>query len=190
MPIRSSIHRPLDAGRLYDSVIDTVGDTPAIRINNLGVAGRTIYAKAEFFIPRLRSRTGLRSTSLRKASAAARSSPGKLSSRRQAAIRASASQWSARKKAIRSSSRWPTASPSSDVSSCVCSAPGSSSRRARSKASGCTRRPDRSYRNTELPHRADTLRSRRDTNETDAPESGRRPNATVAPGLRPAARGA
>ena len=38
-------------GRLFDSILDTVGDTPSIRINNLGVAGRTIYVKAEFFNP-------------------------------------------------------------------------------------------------------------------------------------------
>lgn len=38
-------------GRLFDSVVDTVGDTPVIRINNLGVDGRTIYVKAEFFNP-------------------------------------------------------------------------------------------------------------------------------------------
>jgi len=38
-------------GRLYDSVIETIGDTPAIRINNLAPADRTIYAKAEFFNP-------------------------------------------------------------------------------------------------------------------------------------------
>ncbi|MGY3341339.1 MULTISPECIES: PLP-dependent cysteine synthase family protein [unclassified Bradyrhizobium] len=38
-------------GRLFDSVLDTVGDTPVIRVNNLGVEGRTIYTKAEFFNP-------------------------------------------------------------------------------------------------------------------------------------------
>ena len=38
-------------GRLFDSVVDTVGDTPTIRVNNLAVAGRTIYVKAEFFNP-------------------------------------------------------------------------------------------------------------------------------------------
>ncbi|MBS7704528.1 PLP-dependent cysteine synthase family protein [Chelatococcus asaccharovorans] len=38
-------------GRLFDSVLDTIGDTPTIRINNLGVANATIYAKAEFFNP-------------------------------------------------------------------------------------------------------------------------------------------
>lgn len=38
-------------GRLYDSVLDTVGDTPVIRINNLSPEGVTIYVKAEFFNP-------------------------------------------------------------------------------------------------------------------------------------------
>jgi len=38
-------------GRLYDSILETVGDTPAIRINNVGVDGVTIYVKAEFFNP-------------------------------------------------------------------------------------------------------------------------------------------
>src|SRR5579863_9307768 len=51
MSIRSSIRSTAGRGRLFDSVIDTVGDTPTIRINNLGVAGRTIYVKAEFFNP-------------------------------------------------------------------------------------------------------------------------------------------
>jgi cysteine synthase A len=51
MPIRSSILSTAGRGRLFDRIIDTVGDTPTIRINNLGVAGRTIYATAEFFNP-------------------------------------------------------------------------------------------------------------------------------------------
>lgn len=38
-------------GRLFDSVIDTVGNTPTIRINNLGPAHVTTYVKAEFFNP-------------------------------------------------------------------------------------------------------------------------------------------
>ena len=37
--------------RLFDSILDTVGDTPAIRINNLGVDHATLYVKAEFFNP-------------------------------------------------------------------------------------------------------------------------------------------
>ena len=38
-------------GRLYDSILDTVGDTPVIRVNNLAPKGVTIYVKAEFFNP-------------------------------------------------------------------------------------------------------------------------------------------
>ncbi|WP_227268549.1 PLP-dependent cysteine synthase family protein [Roseobacter weihaiensis] len=38
-------------GRLYDSVLDTIGDTPAIRVNHLGPDHVTIYVKAEFFNP-------------------------------------------------------------------------------------------------------------------------------------------
>ncbi len=38
-------------GRLYESILETVGDTPAIRINNLAAGQATIYVKAEFFNP-------------------------------------------------------------------------------------------------------------------------------------------
>ncbi len=38
-------------GRLYDSVVDTVGDTPCVRVNNLTPDHATIYVKAEFFNP-------------------------------------------------------------------------------------------------------------------------------------------
>lgn len=38
-------------GRLYDSILDTVGDTPCVRINNLAPDGVRIYVKAEFFNP-------------------------------------------------------------------------------------------------------------------------------------------
>lgn len=38
-------------GRLYDSVLDTVGDTPVIRIRNLAPEGVRLYVKAEFFNP-------------------------------------------------------------------------------------------------------------------------------------------
>lgn len=38
-------------GRLYDSILETVGDTPVVRINNLAPAGVTLYVKAEFFNP-------------------------------------------------------------------------------------------------------------------------------------------
>ncbi|HET9775446.1 MAG TPA: pyridoxal-phosphate dependent enzyme [Gemmatimonadaceae bacterium] len=45
--IRSTAGR----GKLFQSILDTVGDTPAIRINNLAPDDVTIYVKAEFFNP-------------------------------------------------------------------------------------------------------------------------------------------
>jgi cysteine synthase A len=38
-------------GRLFDSVLDTIGDTPCIRINALAPEGVTIYVKVEAFNP-------------------------------------------------------------------------------------------------------------------------------------------
>src|ERR671912_1820129 len=38
-------------GRLYDSIVDTVGDTPCVRINRLAPEHVHVYAKAEFFNP-------------------------------------------------------------------------------------------------------------------------------------------
>ena len=38
-------------GRLYDSIVDTIGDTPCIRINHLAPPNVRIYVKAEFFNP-------------------------------------------------------------------------------------------------------------------------------------------
>src|SRR5437763_10381607 len=38
-------------GRLYESVVDTIGDTPCIRVNTLAPAHVRLYVKAEFFNP-------------------------------------------------------------------------------------------------------------------------------------------
>lgn len=38
-------------GRLYESVVDTIGNTPCIRINRLAPDGVRVYVKAEFFNP-------------------------------------------------------------------------------------------------------------------------------------------
>jgi cysteine synthase A len=46
-PIRSTDGR----GKLFDSIVDTIGDTPCIRVNNLAPRHVTIYLKAEFFNP-------------------------------------------------------------------------------------------------------------------------------------------
>ena len=37
--------------RLYDSIVDTIGDTPVIRINSLAPAHVRLYVKAEYFNP-------------------------------------------------------------------------------------------------------------------------------------------
>jgi cysteine synthase len=46
-PIRTTDGR----GKLFDSIVDTIGDTPCIRVNNLAPRHVTIYLKAEFFNP-------------------------------------------------------------------------------------------------------------------------------------------
>ncbi len=51
MTTPDTIRTTTGRGRLYDSILDTMGDTPSIRINNVGVDGVTIYVKAEFFNP-------------------------------------------------------------------------------------------------------------------------------------------
>lgn len=38
-------------GRLFDSVLDTIGDTPCIKVNNLGPKDVSVYVKAEAFNP-------------------------------------------------------------------------------------------------------------------------------------------
>jgi cysteine synthase A len=51
MPSSSRVRTTNGRGRLFDSVLDTVGDTPCIRVNNLGPKGVRIYVKAEAFNP-------------------------------------------------------------------------------------------------------------------------------------------
>src|SRR5215213_3806120 len=38
-------------GRRFDSIVDTIGDTPCIRVNNLAPSHVRLYVKAEFFNP-------------------------------------------------------------------------------------------------------------------------------------------
>ncbi len=47
----SSTRHTEGRGRLYDSVLDTIGDTPSIRINRLAPAGIDLYVKVEAFNP-------------------------------------------------------------------------------------------------------------------------------------------
>jgi cysteine synthase A len=45
------LRRTEGRGRLYESIIDTIGDTPVVRINRLAPAHVTLYVKCEFFNP-------------------------------------------------------------------------------------------------------------------------------------------
>ena len=47
----SNVRTTSGRGRLFDSVLDTVGDTPCIRVNNLAPKGVRLYAKFEAFNP-------------------------------------------------------------------------------------------------------------------------------------------
>jgi len=51
MPTTSELRTTNGRGRLFDSVLDTVGDTPCIRVNHLAPKGVRIYVKAEAFNP-------------------------------------------------------------------------------------------------------------------------------------------
>lgn len=51
MTTSTEIRKTKGRGRLFDNVLDTIGDTPCIRINNIAPEGVQIYVKAEFFNP-------------------------------------------------------------------------------------------------------------------------------------------
>jgi cysteine synthase A len=51
MAENATIRSTTGRGKLFQSILDTVGDTPAIRINNLAPDDVTIYVKAESFNP-------------------------------------------------------------------------------------------------------------------------------------------
>ena len=38
-------------GRLFESIVDTIGDTPCVRVNSLAPDHVRLYVKAEFFNP-------------------------------------------------------------------------------------------------------------------------------------------
>ena len=49
---KSGVKRSTEGrGRLYGSIIDTIGNTPCTRINNLNFGNTSIYVKSEFFNP-------------------------------------------------------------------------------------------------------------------------------------------
>jgi cysteine synthase len=51
MTTSKGIRTTAGRGRLYDSIVDTIGDTPCIRVNHLAPKHVRLYVKAEFFNP-------------------------------------------------------------------------------------------------------------------------------------------
>lgn len=51
MPTKASYRTTKGRGRLFDNVLDTIGDTPTVRVNNIGLPHVTIYVKCEAFNP-------------------------------------------------------------------------------------------------------------------------------------------
>src|SRR5512133_1967912 len=51
MNATSHVRTTRGRGRLFDSILDTVGDTPCIRINNIAPKNVRMYVKAEAFNP-------------------------------------------------------------------------------------------------------------------------------------------
>lgn len=63
-------------GRLYPSVVDTIGDTPCIRINRLAPEGVDVYVKAEFFNPAASVKDRLAISIIEEAEASGELKPG------------------------------------------------------------------------------------------------------------------
>lgn len=63
-------------GRLFDSILETVGDTPVIRVNNLAPEGVRLYVKAEFFNPAASVKDRLALNIIEAAERAGKISPG------------------------------------------------------------------------------------------------------------------
>ncbi len=63
-------------GRRYDSVLDTIGDTPCIRINSLAPEGVEMYVKAEFFNPAASVKDRLAVSIIEEAERSGQLSPG------------------------------------------------------------------------------------------------------------------
>lgn len=51
MEVHSGARSTTGRGTLFTSILETIGNTPTVRINNLGVEHAKIYVKAEFFNP-------------------------------------------------------------------------------------------------------------------------------------------
>jgi len=92
--------------RRFQSILETVGHTPAVRINRLAPDRVNLYVKIEAFNPLGSVKDRLALGVIEAAEQSAASSRDKPSSRRQAATPALGSRWCAPRKGIPSCSRW------------------------------------------------------------------------------------
>ena len=89
-------------GHRYQSILETVGNTPVVRVNNLAPAGIDLYVKIEAFNPLGSVKDRLALGVIEAAEKSGELKPGQTV-RRPAAIPASVLRWCAPRKAIRSS---------------------------------------------------------------------------------------
>jgi hypothetical protein len=100
LPACKSIRTTKGRGRLYDNVLDAIGDTPVIRVNNIPTHGATIYVKAEAFNPAGSIKDRLAVNIIEAAERSGALKPGQPWSKPPAAIPGSDWQWFAPKRAI------------------------------------------------------------------------------------------
>jgi cysteine synthase A len=103
-------------GRLYDSVMDTIGNTPCIRINSLAPDHVRIYVKAEFFNPAASVKDRLAVSIIEEAERIGALEPGQRVFEATSGNTSIGSRWCAPRKAIRWWSPWRTAFPSNAAS--------------------------------------------------------------------------
>ena len=80
-------------GQLYSSILDTVGNTPAIRINRLAPEHVQVYVKFEAFNPAGSVKDRLAVNIIEAAEREGRLKPGKQSLRQRLAIRVLVLRW-------------------------------------------------------------------------------------------------
>lgn len=67
---------PRTSARLYESVVDTIGDTPCVRLQRIAPEGVTMYAKLEYFNPLSSVKDRLAASIILEAEAAGLIKPG------------------------------------------------------------------------------------------------------------------
>ena len=108
-----SIRTTHGRGRLFDSVLDTIGDTPVIRVNNIPTKGATIYVKAEAINPCGSVKDRLAVNIIEAAERSGALKPGQTVIEATSGNTGIGRQWFAPKRAIHWLLRWRTVSRSS-----------------------------------------------------------------------------